>query len=246
MFLRMVTHAIRGGESEAMAETYGRTVIAALRTVPGCSFASLLQNTADPQECVSLTLWKSPADSVRYEESGRYTELVDALRPYFIESTEWKLELSADLSLEYTPIPIEPTVERFAESLAGSERIVRMKAAPFAVHVLTFPVTEEKEGAFTSLFAAEVQPNYRSHKGFIDLIMVRHRREYHIISFWDERVDLMAPDGPDSLMTLMRTVERMMPSFVRWQVSHPSALHLSASSEGVGAKTYRCLTASWF
>ncbi len=54
MFLRMVTHTVRSEESERMAETYHRSVISNLRTTKGCVFASLLQNTINPQECISL------------------------------------------------------------------------------------------------------------------------------------------------------------------------------------------------
>jgi heme-degrading monooxygenase HmoA len=83
MFLRMVTHIIRAEESETWSEVYTQSVLSALRSTEGCVFASLLQNTGNAQECVSLTLWKSQKESSDYEESGLYTRLVDILRPCF-------------------------------------------------------------------------------------------------------------------------------------------------------------------
>jgi heme-degrading monooxygenase HmoA len=246
MFLRMVTHVIRAEESETWAEVYTQSVLSALRSTEGCVFASLLQNTGNAPECVSLTLWKSQKESTAYEESGLYTRLVDILRPFFAESTEWKLELSKDLSLEYTPIQVEPTVERFDDSVAGSETISRLKAKPFAVQILTLAVQEDQVGSFEILFSSDIHPKYKMHKGFIDLILVREHHKFHIISFWDETVDIELSAGIHSMNYLLESIYAILPSFVRWRSSHSSAVHTSASSEDATAAVYRCLTAEWF
>jgi len=246
MFLRMVTHIIRAEESEKNAETYARSVLTALRSTRGCAFASLLQNTDNAQECISLTIWNSRKDSDEYEKSGLYMRLVDSLRPFFAESTEWKLELSENLSLEYTPIKVEPTVERFEEPVASSENISGLKAKPFAAHILTLIVQEDQSRAFESIFSSEIHPRYKMHKGFIDLILVHEHHKFHIISFWDETVDLQSSSGSYSINQLLESIYKILPPFVRWRVSRGSATHASVSSEDLKETTYRCLTAEWF
>ncbi len=180
------------------------------------------------------------------EESGLYTRLVDILRPFFAESTEWKLELSKDLSLEYTPIQVEPTVERFDDSVAGSENISRLRAKPFAVQFLTLTVQEDQSRAFESIFSSEIHPKYNMHKGFIDLILVREHHKFHVISFWDETVDIESSNGVHSIPYLMESIYKILPSFVRWKDFHGSSVHTSATSEDLRAAMYRCLTAEWF
>jgi len=246
MFLRLVTHEVRPDESEKMAETYHRTVLSALRSTKGCVFASLLQNTADLQECVSLTIWDSRQDSIDYEESGLYRQLVDALRPHFVESNEYKLELSADLSLEYTPVLTEPTVERFDASDEGTERIIAKKEAPFAVQILTLSVQQEKIGEFEKIFAGEIQSKYRGHKGFMDLVVLGQQREYHIISFWDETVDIQSTAGLHSINELLSSIYKILPPFVQWSVAKKSSIPIAASSEDLKAAVHRCLVAEWF
>ena len=59
MFLRMVTHAIRKEALENSAETYNTSIMPALGTTKGCVFASFLQSTSNPQECISFTIWNS-------------------------------------------------------------------------------------------------------------------------------------------------------------------------------------------
>ena len=143
MYLRTVTHAVQRDKLILMVDTYERNILSALRSTSGCIFASLLQNTDNVQECISLTIWKSPQESLEYEESGLFRQLVNSLRPFFIESNEWNLELTDDLSLEYTPMRTEPTVTRFDNSVTGSEEITRLKEKPFAAHILSLTVQND-------------------------------------------------------------------------------------------------------
>lgn len=246
MFLRMVTHTIRSEEAENMAESYQTLVLSTLRSIRGCIFASLLQNTDNPKECISLTIWKSQKDSLDYEESGRFKQLVESLRPFFVESNEYTLQLSEDLSLEYIPIPSEPIVERFDNSLTGSENITKLKTKPFAVQILTLTVQEDQIHTFESIFSSDIHPKYKAHKGFIDLILFRQQREYHIISFWDETVDIHSTSGIHSNNELVTSIYKILPSFIRWKVAHRSAAPTSASSEDIRTTVHRCLAAEWF
>jgi heme-degrading monooxygenase HmoA len=246
MFLRLVTHTIREEEAVHMAEAYERSVLAAFRTTPGCSFASLLQNIDLPRECISLTVWNSQKEAIQYEESGLYSRLVDSLRPFFVESTEFALQLSDDLSLEYTPIISEPTISRFNNSITGSSAINSLKATPYAVQILTLTVQEDQIPTFEALFTSDIHPKFKAYKGYIDLILLRRLREYHIISFWDATVDLHSSSEVHSVSQFIESIYRTLPSFIQWRVSHRSAARISASSEDVRVTVYRCLTAEWF
>ncbi|MDP1678326.1 MAG: hypothetical protein Q8L88_15820 [Bacteroidota bacterium] len=227
------------------AEAYDRSVLSALRTTKGCVFASLLQNTENLEQGTSLTIWNSQKESFDYEESGLYLQLVNVLRPFFVESNEYELKLSEDLSLEYTPIQVEPTIERFNNSVAGSETISKLKTNPFAVQILTLSVQEDQIQTFENIFSADIHPKYKTHKGFIDLILLRKQREYHIISFWDETVDIQSTSGIHSINELLTSIYKILPSFVRWKVSHRNA-STSVSSEDIKATVHRCLVAEWF
>lgn len=246
MFLRMVTHTIRSDESEKFAGVYDHFVLSALRTTKGCVFAALIQGTENKEEGISLTIWNSQKESIEYEESGLYKQLVDYLRPYFLESDEYTLKLSDDLSLEYTPIQVEPTVEGFNDSTTGSENISRITATPFAVQILTLSVQEDQTQTFERIFSSDIHPKYQTHKGFINLILVRQKREFHVISFWDETVDIQATSGIHSINELLISIHKILPSFIRWKVSHKSTAVTSVSSEDIKATVYRCLAAEWF
>ena len=246
MFLRMVTHIIRAEDSEKNAQTYAGSVLSGLRTTKGCIFAALLQDSADPQRCISLTIWSSRKESVAYEESGLYQKLVDSLRPFFREADEWKLELSEDLSLQVTPVRVEPSIEGFDETRVASGSLAELRRNPFAVHMLAVTVLEEHVGALEEKIASEIYEQYRRVKGFLELMSVRQQRTMYVISFWDETVDLSTSSGIHSLDKLTESLSGMLPSFIRWKVAHERASQFSASSEDAHTSVYRCLTAEWF
>jgi heme-degrading monooxygenase HmoA len=246
MYLRTVTHAVQRDKLILMVDTYERNILSALRSTSGCIFASLLQNTDNVQECISLTIWKSPQESLEYEESGLFRQLVNSLRPFFIESNEWNLELTDDLSLEYTPMQTEPTVTRYDNSVTGSEEITRLKEKPFAAHILSLTVQDDQHQTFEDIFSHDIQPKFKTHKGFIDLILLRQHNEYYIISFWDETVDIQSALGIHSLNHLLQSIYSILPSFIQWKVTHRTAARISASTEDIKAVIYRCLTSEWF
>ena len=84
------------------------------------------------------------------------------------------------------------------------------------------------------------------HKGFIDLIVVRERHQFHIISFWDETVDIQSPSGVYSIYPLLESISASLPAFVVQRNSHSGGVHTSASSEDLRSTVYRCLAAQWF
>ncbi len=245
MFLRMVSMGIRAEHSQKIAQEYERNVVSALRHQPGCRFASLLQNTADHKDCISLTIWESKSSTLEYESSGVFKKLVESLRAYYEESTEFELKLTDDLAIEYTPVQLDPSVQSFDDADTGKEYIRVLGVTPYAANIMTVTVQPEKILEFQEIFAAKVIPKFTGQKGFIHIILLRKSNEFNIISLWDETVDLTAV-GEQSLQGLARSIYSMLPSSVRWQVSHKSVRPTSVSTEEMHTGVYRCLTGEWF
>src|SRR5574341_935625 len=114
MFMRIVQTNIRSELLGQVRAHYERRVIPTLQEVPGCLFAGLLQSVSHPDECLSMTLWDDPAHAEAYEKSGVFRELLNEAKPYFSDSSEWKIQLSEDLRLEYEPIADKPVVRSYS------------------------------------------------------------------------------------------------------------------------------------
>ncbi|MBI2428503.1 MAG: antibiotic biosynthesis monooxygenase [Ignavibacteriales bacterium] len=246
MFLRMVSVGIRAEHALKIAEEYDRNVVTALRTQPGCSFASLLQNINDTTDCISLTIWNTKSDADEYEKSGVFKRLVESLRTFYEESNEWELKLTDDLSIDYTPVQIDPTVKGYDDADTEKKYIRKFNITPYAATVITLSVQPDKTQDFQDIFVTKVIPKFTEHKGFIHIILLRKSNEFNIISFWDETIDFNASFNDQVLRSLTRSIFEMLPSSVQWQVSHKSSKASFASSEEITASVYRCLTGEWF
>jgi heme-degrading monooxygenase HmoA len=246
MFLRMVSMGVQGNESELFAKAYDENVISALRLQPGCSFASLLQNVNDPKDCISVTIWESKRATEQYENSGVFKALVESLRSFYVESGEFELKLTDDLSIEYTPIQNDPSLKQFDDDDTEKQYIQKFNITPYAAKIITLTVQPEKVQEFQSIFAEQVVPKFKEQKGFIHIILLRKESEFNIISFWDETIDLTDSSGDQSLNTLTRTIFKMLPASVQWQVSHKASRLSFASTDEITASVYRCLTGEWF
>jgi heme-degrading monooxygenase HmoA len=245
MFLRLVQHLVKTEYTVQLSATYERMILTGLRSTHGCVFASLLQNIDDPRECVSLTIWDSQQAASVYEVSGLFPELLSSLRPYFIESEDWELKLSDDLSIEYSPIQIDPSIKGYDEQ-TEKEGIPKFYTTPYAAKIITLTVQPEKIQEFQDIFASKIVQKFKSQKGFIHMILLRKSNEFNIISFWDETIDLNPSMGESSLDVFARSIFEILPSTVQWQVSHKASRTNYAASDEIKASVYRCLTGEWF
>lgn len=246
MFLRMVSMGVQANDSNMFAKAYDVNVIAALRRQPGCSFASLLQNVHDPKDCISVTIWESKSATEEYEKSGVFKALVESLRSFYVESNEFELKLTDDLSIEYTPIQNDPSIKQFDDNDTGKEYIQKFNVTPYAAKIITLTVQPEKTQEFQDIFVEKVIPRFQEQKGFIHIILLRKGNEFNIISFWDETIDLNDSTGGHSFSALTRNIFSLLPSSVQWQVSHKASRSRFATTEEISASVYRCLTGEWF
>ena len=246
MFLRLVSMGVLAERTAIFAKAYDENVISVLRHQPGCSFASLLQNIDDPKDCISLTIWESKAETDEYEKSGLFKKLVESLRSFYEESNEWELKLTDDLSIEYTPVQTDPSLKQFNDDDTEKDYIQKFNVTPYAAKIITLTVQQDKILEFQEIFASKVIPKFKEQKGFIHIILLRKNNEFNIISFWDETIDFNSSSGEQPLLSLTRSVYELLPSTVRWQVSHKAARSSFASSEEIKAAVYRCLIGEWF
>lgn len=246
MFLRMVSMGVQEKDSSIFAKAYDENVISALRRQPGCSFASLLQNIHDSKDCISITIWESKKSTEEYERSGVFKALVESLRSFYEESNEFELKLTDDLSIEYTPIQNDPDIKQYDDADTGKEYIEKFNITPYAAKIITLTVQLEKIQEFEEIFIEKVIPKFKEQKGFIHIILLRKKNEFNIISFWDETIDLNADSGGQSLTSLTRSIFKLLPSSVQWQVSHKASRSSFATTEEISASVYRCLTGEWF
>ncbi len=125
MFMRLVQLNVEKKEIDKFREIYQGDIIDRLQNTLGCRFAGLIESGAEESEFISLTLWDEQKQAESYEKSGVYEELLSKVKPYLQNSSEWKIQLSENLELEYKQVQEEPVIKKVFG--AGTGQLERCK-----------------------------------------------------------------------------------------------------------------------
>ncbi len=78
-FVRMVSIQIADGRIEDFRHRFHDEIVPALEATPGCRGMFLVESVRNRLRALSVTVWDSEADSIRYEASGAFESLARRL-----------------------------------------------------------------------------------------------------------------------------------------------------------------------
>lgn len=249
MIIRFVQ--VRTIESSAalLKLAYERGVIPPLRSTEGCLSASLLQKESDPQECISMTTWRSEEDAQRYEGSGRFKELLDLLRPYFADATEWKLDLGSDFTIRYEPVSNEPVIRRLNVSAEGKQQ----SAAPVSPDYIRIVSHQIKEGArseFRRIYEHDILPVLRRQEGCQRAYLVEDPSDptkMLSVTAWMSHRDAAHYEQNGAFSALLSKLEPTLTDLVQWKMQLGSTSRSRVStSDDVAVDGYTLLVGEDF
>jgi len=251
MHMRLVQVEVRTGALTNLCDHYSRHVIPALQQTKGCRYAGLLQSAHHPERCISLTLWDSPEDAHAYESGGAYRQLLDETRPYLSESSEYKMQLSQDLTLEYVPVAQEPVVKDYPIT-ARSEMTSSGQPAGNAMwlRIVSLKVLPGKLDEYTRLYAKHSIPALRNVRGCRYVYLLESGDESHevlSVTSWESKQDAEAYEKSGLFERLLELQKHTLSGLYQWKKSlgKEQASH-SATSEDVMVEHYTVLTGQNF
>lgn len=251
MYMRLVRVKVKTDMVSDLARQYENRIIPALEHVKGCRYAGLMQSARQPDECLSLTLWNSGDDAREYEQSGVFTSLLDESRPYFLESSDFKIQLSDNLTLEYVPVPEEPVVSTFAVAAAGtSDDDVSATAGSIWVRIVSLKLRPDSVDAFKQDYIARVIPALRSVHGCRYVYLTeRADRPNEVISVtsWTSRQDAEAYERSGLFMKLLESQQHLLSELYQWKKSHERTDNVDVTtSEDVAVEHYNVVVGRSF
>ncbi|MEN8163657.1 MAG: antibiotic biosynthesis monooxygenase [Acidobacteriota bacterium] len=95
LYLRIVAVRIDPSRFQELRQRYDKELVPSLLETPGCRAAFLVEGIKARTRALSVTVWDSEEDAVRYELSGRFDELVSKISEFFSGLYQWKLSLSS-------------------------------------------------------------------------------------------------------------------------------------------------------
>jgi heme-degrading monooxygenase HmoA len=93
-FVRIVSARVEAGRFDELKKRYDEEVKPALMATKGCRAVFLVENVKSRSRVLSVTLWDSEEDAIRYELSGAFDKLTARVSEFFSGLYQWKLSLS--------------------------------------------------------------------------------------------------------------------------------------------------------
>ena len=113
MYMRILQLKIDPLKSQAFKTFYDKSIVPALQKVQGCLSITLVRSVQQKDEFLSVTLWNKQNDADAFNQSDLFQKLLGDTKPYFLNSSEWKIQLSEDYRLDLEPVEDEPTVNSY-------------------------------------------------------------------------------------------------------------------------------------
>jgi len=192
MYMRFVHVNVKPEAMNDVSRHYEEKVIPTLRRTPGCLYASLIQSVHHKDECISMTLWETPRHAEEYER-GDFRMLMQEAQPYLAESSEWKIHLSSDLTLQYEQVKQEPEVDAYmVPSQRNEEFLPQRESGGLYVRIVSPQIREGMMEEFKRLYTDEVLPQLRTVRGCRYAAMIENAQtpeKIISISIWDSKQD---------------------------------------------------------
>jgi len=246
MLTRFFHVKIRPGKSTEFQNFYEDEILPALQNTPGCRYGSLIQSVEDPSEFVSFSLWDSEESIKGWEKSETFTLLLSRAREFFAGSTEWRVQLTKDLKLEYTPVYEEPVVRSFQTATHAEPRdLSRAAGGPMYVRLTSLKVELDKLSEFKQIYDREITPTLRKVPGCQYAFFVQSPQESEVISvtIWDDKDHADAYEQSGTFDRLVDKVRPTLSPVYQWKMKLSEEAHATTvTSEEVDVKAYRVIT----
>jgi heme-degrading monooxygenase HmoA len=250
MFMRLVQVKVKKESSGNLAELYAQRIVPELQKTPGCIYASLIQSTSNPDESISLTLWETAHDADVYEQSGAFQRLIGEAQPYFSDSSEWKIQLSKDLTLEYTPVSEEPVVRSYTETTPSTDRPLLAEAGRLYIRILSVKLQPGKTEEFAKIYHAEILPMLRNVQGCRYAFLtegVEERNEVISLTIWDSKEAADVYEASGLFKKLTKKVQHTFSELYQWKMAaeRRSSVHVT-TTEDLNVKGYHVVSGKTF
>lgn len=191
MYMRFVRMNTVADKVTTLINFYDKAIVPVLQNTQGCRYAWLIQNTRRGSELISMTLWDKITDAEEYEKSGRFRQLYDKVRPLLEDASEWKIQLTADFTLEYKPESDEPQVDSYTITYMQDEELPELKKfTPMYIRMLSARVVLGRYDEVREIYKREIGPGLQNIPGCKYAFLTQNLRrqdEVFSITIWENK-----------------------------------------------------------
>jgi len=137
----------------------------------------------------------------------------------FSDSSEWKVQLSKDLKLEYQAVPDEPVIKSYA-ALAHSEE--KLPDQMMYLRIVSLKIQPGKMEDFKNIYMKEILPVLRSVKGCRYAYLTtgaENKNEAISITIWDSKEDADAYEQGGIFKELLEKAKPTYSDLYQWKMA---------------------------
>ena len=197
-----------------------------------------------------MTLWETAHDADAYEQSGAFQRLITEAHPYFSDSSEWKIQLSKDLTLEYTPVSQEPVVRSYTETTPSTDRPSLAEEGRLYIRILSVKVQSGKTEEFAKIYQSEILPVLRNVQGCRYAFLtegVEERNEVISLTIWDSKEAADVYESSGLFRKLTRKVQHTFSELFQWKMAAERRSNVQVTTtEDLSVKGYHVVSGKTF
>ena len=219
MYMRLVQARFIPASLSIIKKIYDDKIIPQLQHMSGCMFAGLVISETEPDLGISLTLWDSEENAESYVKSGTFQTLLDEIRPYFSDSSEWKVQLTRDLKVEYQPVREEPVIKSYRTLMESTTESPTGEA--MFLRVLSLNIKPGKMEEFEKIYAHDILPALKQVPGCKYAYLttsVENGNEAISMTIWDSK-ESAAQYEKDSFKNLLARAKHTLSDLYQWKMS---------------------------
>ncbi|MBI4430056.1 MAG: antibiotic biosynthesis monooxygenase [Ignavibacteriales bacterium] len=247
MFMRLVQANAKPSELARLRWFYDDRVVPTLQNTRGCLYACLMQSVRKSDEVISLTLWENQSHATAYEASGLFGMLMDEAKPMLADSTEWRVELSRDLTLEQVPIPQEPTVRAFPIAVMSRDLNSHHPRPPdLFLRIVSVKLKPEKQNEFQTLYLHEIIPTLHDTKGCRHAYLLMpggQNPEALSITIWETKEAADEYEQSGRFAELVDRVKHTFTDLFQWRMKLDHHQRETATSDDITVDRYYVMAA---
>lgn len=251
MYMRLVRIKAKMDMLTELVSLYETKVIPSLERVHGCRYAGMMQSVHHPDQCLSLTFWNSRTDVEAYEQGDVFASLLDESKPYFLESSEFQIRLSENLTLECAPVPEEPVVSTMPVTAKSSSNTRQLQAGGARwLRTVALKIRQGKMEEFRQMYVEQVIPALREVEGCRYIYLTENPEkpnEVISITSWESEQDAMRYEQSGWFQKLLESQKHLLSDLYQWKREQERD-HVSrvATSEDLTVEHYTVLAGKDF
>jgi quinol monooxygenase YgiN len=248
MFLQAVRLQISPDHLWAFRKLYEQSMIPELQGAVGCLYAALVRGDETEEDVVALALWDEEKSAGQHEAKSGFPELIEQSKGYMADSSNYKIRLSPDMQLEYSPEPRQPVFRSYSVALHSDvSRLLRGTAPMTFLRVVSVHVRPDMADEFIRIYERDIAPTLLALSGCRFNLLVTNtqdRSEHLSVTLWDspQNADVYEEDG-----TFNRLTEKLKHTFstlYQWKLGlEQEPGKQAATSEDLVVRTYHVLLA---